>query len=135
MKYCFGLLVLLFTACAENPTATVTTAFNREFDLRVGQQATIPTEHVGITFLRVAEDSRCPDNSRCIWAGNGKIAVSINYSRFAPLDTSLNTYVQPQRVSCNGITVELLKLSPYPHAGTPILPGEYIATLKITKNG
>ena len=134
MKYFSVALLLGLAGCSYTPSDTVITSLSKEFDLHAGQQATIGSEHFSITFLNVVEDSRCPDNARCIWAGNGEIAVRVNYVRLAPLDTTLNTYLQPHSVSFGYFTIELLKLSPYPHAPTTIDPDDYVATLKVVKN-
>src|SRR4030095_14946598 len=60
--------------------------------LRVGQQKSAARGEVRIKFIKVLEDSRCPINARCVWAGNAKIQVRLTdargRSRIATMDTT-----------------------------------------------
>ncbi len=47
-----------------------------EFELAVHQTAQITDENISITFQEVLEDSRCPVDVTCIWAGLAKATRS-----------------------------------------------------------
>ena len=48
------------------------------FSLPVGKTATINGNGTSITFRQVREDSRCPTDVTCVWAGDAKIDVTIS---------------------------------------------------------
>ncbi|MFC1920637.1 hypothetical protein ACFLYQ_02800 [Chloroflexota bacterium] len=52
-------------------------ALGDEFQLKIGESAAIQGENLNITFLEVLEDSRCPKNVTCIWAGRANSLVRI----------------------------------------------------------
>lgn len=47
------------------------------FKLRLGETALITEENLKIVFLRIVEDSRCPEGARCVWQGIIKIRLRI----------------------------------------------------------
>ncbi len=51
-----SLMLVLIPACK----ASVTAAPGQEFQLKVGQTASISGEDLTLKFVRVSEDSRCP---------------------------------------------------------------------------
>jgi Family of unknown function (DUF6174) len=82
-----------------------------------------------VRFDRVSEDSRCPDNADCIWAGRAIIDLTLGQGT----DTQTISLVLGARVegesnseSLFGVAITLVGVSPYPaDAGTPIGAGEY----------
>ena len=44
--------------------------------VRIGQTASVGLVHV--TPIQVIEDSRCPINARCVWAGRTRLSVKID---------------------------------------------------------
>jgi len=43
--------------------------------IRLGDTAELVKSKISIKFLRVIEDSRCPADANCIWAGNAKLEI------------------------------------------------------------
>lgn len=56
----------------NNDTESGTVQSN-EITLEVGASAQLGSEKV--TFVRVVEDSRCPEGTECVWAGEVKVEV------------------------------------------------------------
>ena len=50
------------------------------FQLRVGQTASVAPQGPIIEFVEVVEDSRCPANVTCVWAGRALILVRVSSS-------------------------------------------------------
>ena len=61
MKPLFPFVALALAACATTPPASAGPT------AALGQQASV--DGLRVTPLSVIEDSRCPINARCIWAG------------------------------------------------------------------
>src|SRR5712671_4055395 len=62
--------------------ATVETAIVAQpdvaFSLPLGKSAAVSGTGARITFRRVTEDSRCPVDVTCIWAGDAKIELAVS---------------------------------------------------------
>ena len=56
-----------------------------------GQVRSAARGKVTVKFIAVLEDSRCPINARCIWAGNAKVSVRVAKGRSAPKTFELNS--------------------------------------------
>ena len=70
--------------------AAQTVRLEREFKLRPGQQATVKGTKSGITFMNVGEDSRCPKDVTCVWAGNATVRLWVTNGRSSK-SLTLNT--------------------------------------------
>lgn len=142
-------LVLALTACASTPEAPrrPPVDFGQPFPLAAGEFVSVKGGIYSVEFVQVLEDSRCPMNARCVWAGNARIAVKVDeFTRGATANTvhafdktlELNTsekFAQSAVFEGNtlGIKVELQGLEPMPMAGVPTK--DYVATLVVTEVG
>lgn len=107
--------VILFCLAAIAPARTPDT-----LNLRLGQQKFVSNGKLTVKFLSVVEDSRCPINARCIWAGNAKIRVSVAKGRAAARIIELETRSGQDGVTMYGYRFTLANLSPHP--GEPERP-------------
>jgi hypothetical protein len=112
----------------------VTIGLGRAFELALGQKARLGTaDHLTIVFSRVLEDSRCPANALCVWAGNARIELRLASVTQAPASVQLNTFLPPNAAAYGSYRISLLALQPYPglSSGQPIAPKTYTATLLV----
>ena len=111
------------------------THFSSEVKLSPGQQVRVPKTKLRIKFTAVENDSRCPSDVNCVWAGNA--AVKLELSGLGKgKSVTLNTSKAGQFVSetvYQGYKVKLLDLSPYPRSTQRIAAGDYQATLLVSK--
>ena len=110
----------------------------REFKIRVGRTVTFRGETLRLRFVRVAEDSRCPTNVDCIWAGNAEVLIEVSArgARGRKI-LALNTNAGQGRAGegeYRRYTVKLVALSPYPSNTRKIRQGEYTATLQVVED-
>ena len=138
MKKVIGLALLLAamactTTSQTGPSGTVTPTIQaqvgQQFDLGVGQEARVQGSNVVIHFRGVTNDSRCPSDVQCVWAGNA--VAGFDLSGAGSSDASLNTTLEPKSVRYGGYTITLAGIKPVPKSGTPIPALEYIATLLV----
>ena len=88
-----------------------------------------------VKFTGVPQDSRCPSNVNCIWAGNAEVSIAVNHDKCTAMIT-LNTHSASgtgNESKVGGFRIKLIKLEPYPHSENKISQGDYIATLMVTK--
>lgn len=88
----------------------------KEFTLALGREAKLKGQAVAVKFQDVKEDSRCPEEATCVWAGNAKIAITLSSSG-KESSYELNTMQNKKKVVYEGMEVELLRLQPYPKKG------------------
>ena len=97
MKKSVFLSMLLFTISYQQSTSTTQPVLGEEFDIKFGQRLMITNENIRIHFEEVEEDSRCPKDAECFWAGNAHILVRLNDQK-----ADLNTYSGPEDYSVLG---------------------------------
>ncbi len=125
--------VLVFTLLAV--LAFAGSAAARQGDtvsLKIGQQRTVKPSKVRIKFLSVVEDSRCPTDVNCIWAGNAKIKVLVSTSRNSR-EFEINTNLGPQGNQVDGWAINLVELTPSPTSKGAPSKGSYRAKFTVTR--
>jgi len=136
MAVCCSFAVLGGAGCG-NPTATDPTPesallpASREVVLDYGEDIRLEGSVLRLNFAEVWEDSRCPVDVTCVWAGNGKVVIGIAAGMGPTHALFLNTTLEPLSVVWSGIRVTLLELTPAPHAGIKIPPEDYAVRLKL----
>ena len=93
---------------------------------------------ITVRFVDVTEDSRCPSDVTCVWAGQ----VSVMLSLIQDSDTDLGSFVFTLGAGSNSSTAEhkvgdyvikLIDVEPYPVSTHQIQLSEYVATLMLSK--
>ena len=126
-----GLLLLLSfslflaKACDSGDDFTV----GESFTMEPGQELTNNSADLTVKWLEVAEDSRCPKNTNCVWEGQAKISLLVNGD---PLSLTLRKGKPEQAKGTHGGYVfEALQLDPYPD-GAVIEPTSYRLQLVVS---
>ena len=95
--------------------------------LMLGQQAVF--KDVRIRPLEVVDDSRCPMNARCIWAGTVRVRTEI----VSAMGTSTDIIELGKSVTTEAEEVMLFAVTPDTMAGDPIENSEYRFTYSVGK--
>lgn len=108
-----ALLPLAFVACAAAPAATPETL--------VGLQQKVAVGPLTVRPLAVVEDSRCPSDNMCIWAGRVVLRVAVEGPgvRRTLMLEGHKPYPLP------GGTLALIKIEPTKARGKPMKPAAY----------
>jgi hypothetical protein len=123
-------LIAAAAGCATVDTAIVANP-GVEFNLPLGQTAVLSGTGYRITFNRVTEDSRCPIDVVCVWAGDARIQLTIDRSR-APGDIRILGLTPPNSESdLNGVRIRLVSLAPAPRQSEPSAKRQYVARLVV----
>ena len=83
---------------------------------------------VQVTPLQVIEDSRCPRDVQCTWAGQVRLRASVA----APSGEHQRTLTLGQPQAIGGGTLVLQDVTPRPTAEAPIAPQDYSFVLHYT---
>jgi hypothetical protein len=109
---------------------------NTQFQLKHNQTASIKPDNLEVRFLNVIEDSRCPSDVDCFWAGQITIVVNIvknsqNLGNFQL--TKVNTFKDLAIKNFDSYTINFLRAYPYPKSNQNIKTSDYVITLAISK--
>ena len=133
--YSIAILAIIFTTfgCGSG-SSKIQARLNEEFVLSVGQRASLAGEDLEVKFKNVTEDSRCPSDVTCIWAGRVTCMVELTQA-----GSSYN-----MTLTEHGLTNEYPKetyegydlafhITPYPEAGKEIAKDAYQLHLIVNK--
>ena len=101
-------------------------------EIRFGQQKTTKTGGVTVKFLELIEDSRCPVDVNCVWAGVARIKAAITRGGKTS-EAELNT-MDKKSADFQGYTVTLTDLQPRQSRTSKYSPSAYTATVTVTKS-
>ncbi len=106
-----------------------------EVQLQIGEAATIASGKVVVRFASVEQDSRCPTGVNCFWQGEAVVLLELEEEGQDPGSSSLSTLVDrgksPNTIRVGDVSLRLVELHPYPAAGDPIEPSDYVLTLRV----
>ena len=124
------------TLAAGPEPAAVRADLDEAFELGYDVTAVVGEGRATIEFRRLAEESRCPADARCVTAGNAAVELAIETGDGAAATLVLNTDRTPAEASVHGLTVRLRGLEPAaPGADAAIDTADYVATLVVTESG
>lgn len=124
-------MFVIVTGCATVETAVVADP-GTTFSLAVGKTAVVNGSNTRLTFTRVTEDSRCPTDVVCVWAGDAKIELTISREG-SPVDTKVVSVTSPNNEVVSGdLRIRFVGLAPVPKSSEPSGSRAYVAQLVVT---
>ena len=124
-------------ADANPKRVTEVVRLDHPFEIRADGQVTVKGEKLRIKFEAVEQDSRCPADVTCVWAGNAVVRLELTINGRDSKTVSLNTARSPSLVTethYRNYKVSLVGLKPYPKRSTQkIAPADYKVTLVVSK--
>ena len=124
--------VAMVASCATVETAVVAEP-GVEFSLALGRTASINSSGARITFKQVSEDSRCPVDVQCVWAGDAKIELTVSRSG-GPDDLKVISLTPPNNETTSAdLRIRFTGLAPVPRQADNGKPRAYVAQLVVTR--
>lgn len=104
-----------------------------QFDLGVGQSATVGSAGLRVGFDQIVSESRCPIGVTCIWQGaaTGRLWAESPSNPRKPFDLSTSKPFQTQAAFA-GYIIKMIAVRPYPHYEEVIDPSTYVVTVLVT---
>lgn len=106
------LMIFAFVGTSSAQTKTINVKLRQEFSISAKQKAYVKTDKLSIEFVSVLEDSRCPTDVKCVWAGNAKVQIKVGKGKMAAQVFELNTGLEPNFITYQGYKIELTNLTP-----------------------
>ncbi|GGG24140.1 hypothetical protein GCM10011344_26120 [Dokdonia pacifica] len=126
-------VLISFCAFAKAQNASPTKAADQiTFELGLGEHQQINA--VEVTFLEVMEDSRCPKDVDCIWAGQAKIKVRIVEKGLKPIEKEVIFDASGKNNilhTSDDVVIKAVHLSPYPKTTTAVHNRVYYLKLQV----
>jgi hypothetical protein len=119
-------LLLAASGCAGVQTAAVVEP-GASFTLAPGETAAVRGTDARLTFKRVTDDSRCPVDVTCVWAGDAKIEITISRNGAAD-DTRILSITPPKHEATVGnLRIRFVSLAPVPRQADANVQRKYRA--------
>ncbi len=106
---------------------------NQDVKLRINKQKAVYSNDLTVKFVSVLEDSRCPEGTDCIWAGNAKLQLKLKQKNGEWETFELNTNLEKQEIEFGGYSVKITELTPTPKENAEIDRNSYVATFSVSK--
>ena len=126
-KLLLTILVLVLTVGYASAQA------KRTVSLRVGEQKTA-SGRLHINFIEVTDDSRCPVDATCVWAGNAKVKLALSIGKTHAEEFDLNSNRKPTEIEYRGYRIRFVSLTrkpTKPGAMTAVRPLLVVSVTKI----
>ena len=127
MKKVFTALLFLILAAGAFPIHA-----KRLQDIKVQINKSVTTNGLKIEFVELVEDSRCPVDVECVWAGNAKIKIRVTKGRKSQL-LDLDMMTKGTKPNYGTYRLTLKGLSPELRSNVRINRNAYVATIGVTK--
>ncbi|MBA3600782.1 MAG: hypothetical protein H0W45_05990 [Acidobacteria bacterium] len=105
----------------------------QQLKLLVNQQKVISGSKITVKFISLIEDSRCPEGTNCIQAGNARIKVTVSKRGGESKTFELNTNLGPKGDTFEGYAINLVNLTPTPKNNIRINRNGYTATFAVSR--
>jgi hypothetical protein len=125
-------LSLILTLIFGGAALTANAQSAQQVSVRINNQKSVMRDRLRIKFVAV-EDSRCPADANCIWAGNAKVTIRVTNRRGQSRTFDLNTNLPGKSARFDGYEIKLGNVSPYPRSNIRINRNGYTASFTITK--
>jgi hypothetical protein len=125
------LLALTLLSCGANgPGNDQAIVPPADITLKTGERVVV--DGVSIAFVKVVEDSRCPGNVQCVWAGNAAVELTVAKGTTPPVTRVLNSTTEPRVIDEAGLRISYKSLAPAPVHGSAT-PSVFSLTVHVEK--
>jgi len=108
------LLFCCLGACGGSPASTAPAPLELDVEGTLAAGTTVPVKgtDMQVTFVAVTEDSRCPKDVTCVWAGEVKVKLTVKLGSSAPVKREVlegrAAIVEPYRLTVTRVLPEPL---------------------------
>lgn len=134
LGFTLGLFALALAACQPAAPGVLPPG---QVVLALGESIASADGSLGVTFIEVVEDSRCPADAICVTSGSVRVLVqaTLGTESFQPTLTLGDMLAgDVSSIQVGNSTVTLVDVQPYPLASQPADPGDYEITLHVQNN-
>ena len=119
-------LAVALAACGRGGSAA---DLDAPIQLAPGQSARFAEQKLEVHFVGIENDSRCPADVACVWAGEVIVQLAVRSDG----KTKQHSVKETQSTTVDGYTVTVLQVLPLRASSQRIAPADYRVTLKVTR--
>ncbi len=127
-----GLIVFLLLVLAIGVLPATAAGRGETLRVQINKEKRFPKNKLTVRFVELVEDSRCPTDTNCIWAGNAKIKVRVSKNGRSH-ELTLDTNGPQSAATAEGYSIKLVGLTPSPRSNIRINRNGYVATFEAVK--
>ena len=127
------LFLTLFLTLVFGSVVTANAQNDSAIKVKVGKQKKFSRSKINVKFVSLVEDSRCPEGTNCVWAGNAKIKVFVSRASGAGETFEMNTNLGAKGATFGEYAINLTDLTPTPKANVRLNRNAYTATFTIAR--
>lgn len=120
--------------CVAGALLACTATRSQPLEVPLGEEATLSiggtavwSPDIKIRFAAVTEDSRCPIDTTCVWAGQLKIQLAIQTAS----KTATRELLESEHVAIDHYRVTFVRAKPHRMTDRKIGPKDYRVTLRV----
>ena len=84
-----------------------------------------------VVLLAIRNDSRCPVDVQCVWAGNAEVEIGVAFGEGPTVPYVLNTGLEPRSANLGPYLLTVVELRPAPVSTTSIPTEQYVVSLRL----
>lgn len=104
-----------------------------KLEISEGNHKTADRGRVTVKFVSIIEDSRCPMNTTCVWAGNARIKLAVSKGKAAPKFIELNTNLDPKSAKVYGYEIKLESMTQKNPESMAMMDRPLVVTISVKK--
>lgn len=125
------LLTVSLVACRSAGAPVSHTAnLDQEIQLAPRERVVFSQQGLTVEFVSVLEDSRCPSDVTCVWAGEVKVQLS---TRFDAAEAVLHEVKAGQPATVGDLQLGIVRVQPERISTRELSPEQYRVTLKVER--
>src|SRR5690242_2857181 len=99
--------ILLFAIFTMMSVAIEARGKTTPISVQIHQERSVPNAGFKIKFVEMVEDSRCPEGTNCIWAGNAKVKIEVR-GKGSARSFELNSTTEPTVIVFSGYEIKFV---------------------------
>lgn len=128
------IIFMIFIFAISISAQTKNAKLNEKISLGANQKAHVKSDKLTIEFVKVLEDSRCPVDVDCVWAGSAKVQIKVSKGKAAAQAFELNTNLEPRFITFHGYKIEITDLTPALKSDDDKSKVKYLASFIVRKS-
>ncbi len=101
--------------------------------VQINQEKRFAKSRLAVRFVELVEDSRCPTDTNCVWAGNARIKIRVSKNGRSEEITLDTNGPKQYATTADGHSIKLVSLTPSPRSNIRINRNGYVATFEVVK--
>ena len=127
-----ALVALVFACKGEGAVKAV--QLGEAFRLKIAESARLSADALTITFKAVTNDSRCPQGTQCVTAGEAEVVLAVKMGEKSQ-DVTVKVGTDQAKATVEPYAIRILSLVPYPVANQTIQDADREIELRVDRTG